>query len=326
VGGLLYEMLAGRAPCEGEDAMDVLRKKATEDPPTLGSLRPGLPRDIERMVMRALARLPRDRHPSMSAFKEAVLACLAGIGGTATPTPPPVVHLTEMRPVSTARVRRGRIARGAVAATLAGATLAAVGCICMSTARAGRRAARGGLRWIVARTRGGRRTCFRRGSAGARAGAGGCGAGGDHAVARAGRRGSAPPRRRQQACGGPLRRDGAGAARAPALRRMGEPDGEPIVKATAAMREPPREVEVPAIARGQAAFDRGDYPEAVRRGREAIAAGAALGGRLLIGDAYYRLERFADALREYQAALALDPANASIRRRRDLAERAASPH
>ena len=71
VGGLLYEMLTGRAPCEGDDAMDVLRRKAKEDPPPLGSLRPGLPRDVERMVMRALARMPRDRHPSMAAFKEA---------------------------------------------------------------------------------------------------------------------------------------------------------------------------------------------------------------------------------------------------------------
>ena len=61
----------------------------------------------------------------------------------------------------------------------------------------------------------------------------------------------------------------------------------------------------------------------MRRGREAIAAGGALRGHLLVGDAYYRLERFPDALREYQAALALDPANASIKRRRDLAEKSA---
>ena len=42
-----------------------------------------------------------------------------------------------------------------------------------------------------------------------------------------------------------------------------------------------------------------------------------------MGDAYYRLERFPDALREYQAALALDPGNTSIKRRRDLVEQAA---
>jgi tetratricopeptide (TPR) repeat protein len=97
----------------------------------------------------------------------------------------------------------------------------------------------------------------------------------------------------------------------------------------AALPEPPRGAAAGPVGaegiltRGQAAFDRGDYPEAVRRGREAIAAGAALGGHLLVGDAYYRLERFPDALREYQAALALDPGNTSIKRRRDLVEQAA---
>ena len=98
----------------------------------------------------------------------------------------------------------------------------------------------------------------------------------------------------------------------------------------AALPEPPRSAAAGTAAaegiltRGQAAFDRGDYPEAVRRGREAIAAGGVLRGHLLAGDAYYRLDRFPDALREYQAALALDPSNASIKRRRDLVEQAAA--
>jgi hypothetical protein len=126
----------------------------------------------------------------------------------------------------------------------------------------------------------------------------------------------------------------SGGARPPATRHTSV---APLVaeanpaKAAAALAEPPRGAPAGATAaegiltRGQAAFDRGDYPEAVRRGREAIAAGAALGGHLLVGDAYYRLERFPDALREYQAALALDPANASIKRRRDLVEQASAP-
>jgi hypothetical protein len=77
------------------------------------------------------------------------------------------------------------------------------------------------------------------------------------------------------------------------------------------------------LGQGQIAFDHGDYPGAVRRGREAIAAGAVLGGRLLVGDAYYRLERYPDAMREYEAALALEPANPTARRRLDLAREAA---
>ncbi|HVY38661.1 MAG TPA: tetratricopeptide repeat protein, partial [Polyangia bacterium] len=73
------------------------------------------------------------------------------------------------------------------------------------------------------------------------------------------------------------------------------------------------------LSHGQTAFDRGDYKEAIRRGREAIAAGAAVGGRLLIGDAYLQLERYQEAVQEYDAALALDPGDSSARRRRELA-------
>ncbi len=54
-------------------------------------------------------------------------------------------------------------------------------------------------------------------------------------------------------------------------------------------------------------------------GRDAITAGAVVGGRLLIGDAYLQLERYQDALREYDAALSLDPGDSSARRRRELA-------
>src|SRR4029079_10587441 len=74
------------------------------------------------------------------------------------------------------------------------------------------------------------------------------------------------------------------------------------------------------LARGQRAFDRGDYPEAVRRGREAAAAGAAAAGHLLVGDAYYRLERYPDAVREYEAVLAAEPTNGPAKRRRGLAQ------
>ncbi|HVT76085.1 MAG TPA: tetratricopeptide repeat protein [Acidimicrobiales bacterium] len=78
------------------------------------------------------------------------------------------------------------------------------------------------------------------------------------------------------------------------------------------------------LSRGQAAFDRGDYPEAIRRAKEATAMGAAVPGHLLVADSYYHLQRFADALREYEAALALEPSNALAKRGRELATKAAA--
>jgi len=56
IGGLLYEMLTGCPPCAGTDAIDVLHKKAHEDPVAIGSLRPDLPPEVERLVTRALSR------------------------------------------------------------------------------------------------------------------------------------------------------------------------------------------------------------------------------------------------------------------------------
>ena len=73
------------------------------------------------------------------------------------------------------------------------------------------------------------------------------------------------------------------------------------------------------LSRGQTAFDRGDYQEAIRQGRQAIAAGAEINGRLLVGDVYFYLERYREALREYNAAVARDPSDTSARKRRDLA-------
>jgi serine/threonine protein kinase len=114
VGGLLYEMLTGHPPCAGTDAMEVLHRKANEDPAPIGSLRPELPPAVQRLVTRALSRTPRDRHPSMAALKDDVLACLGVVDNAATgpapaPTPPaPRLGATQLGPSSTARVRGRR--------------------------------------------------------------------------------------------------------------------------------------------------------------------------------------------------------------------------
>jgi tetratricopeptide (TPR) repeat protein len=78
------------------------------------------------------------------------------------------------------------------------------------------------------------------------------------------------------------------------------------------------------LGRAQTAFNKGDYPEAIRRGKEAIGAGAAAAGHLLLGDAYYHLERYTEAAREYQNTLTLDPGNAQARRGRELARSASA--
>ncbi|MCO5168863.1 MAG: WD40 repeat domain-containing serine/threonine-protein kinase [Planctomycetes bacterium] len=64
LGATLYHALTGRPPYEGATAMNVVTKVLTVDPPRPSSLRPGLDRDLETIVLRAMEREPQARYPT----------------------------------------------------------------------------------------------------------------------------------------------------------------------------------------------------------------------------------------------------------------------
>jgi serine/threonine protein kinase len=66
VGSIMYEMLCGSPPYEGDNVMEVLHKKANEAPRLLAELRPNLPAGVVTLVERAMARSPDDRPKSMA--------------------------------------------------------------------------------------------------------------------------------------------------------------------------------------------------------------------------------------------------------------------
>ncbi len=80
VGAILYEMLTGTPPYEGDNFMEILTKKATVDPTTPSSIRAELPPVVEALVQSAMARDPAQRPPSMEAFEYELTKCLAGRG------------------------------------------------------------------------------------------------------------------------------------------------------------------------------------------------------------------------------------------------------
>ncbi|MEE8523348.1 MAG: protein kinase, partial [Thermoanaerobaculia bacterium] len=61
LGGLLYEMLTGKAPFRGDNLLDTLRRVTSEEPESLAELRPDLPADWVELVERLLAKAPEDR-------------------------------------------------------------------------------------------------------------------------------------------------------------------------------------------------------------------------------------------------------------------------
>ncbi|MFN0180207.1 MAG: protein kinase domain-containing protein [Gemmatimonadales bacterium] len=72
LGCVLYEMLAGQPPFHGNAAREVLARHALDPVPPLRTIRPDLPAEVERAVLRALAKAPADRFATVSGFTAAL--------------------------------------------------------------------------------------------------------------------------------------------------------------------------------------------------------------------------------------------------------------
>jgi ABC-type phosphate transport system substrate-binding protein len=80
VGVLLYRLLAGQLPYDGESAGEIALKHANEAIPSLRVLRPELPEAVELVVRVALAKSPEARFPNANALAEALLRAVASEG------------------------------------------------------------------------------------------------------------------------------------------------------------------------------------------------------------------------------------------------------
>jgi eukaryotic-like serine/threonine-protein kinase len=74
IGVMLYEMLAGRLPFEGDSAVSVALKHLSEPPPPISQFRPDVSPALESVVMAALAKDPAHRWQTADDFAEALQA------------------------------------------------------------------------------------------------------------------------------------------------------------------------------------------------------------------------------------------------------------
>ncbi|MBA3303027.1 MAG: serine/threonine protein kinase, partial [Acidimicrobiia bacterium] len=74
LGIVLYEALCGRVPFDAGNTTATALARLTTTPLTPRQIKPGIPRALEDVVLRAMARDPADRPPSASALREALLA------------------------------------------------------------------------------------------------------------------------------------------------------------------------------------------------------------------------------------------------------------
>jgi serine/threonine-protein kinase len=129
LGVILYEMLAGKPPFQGEAFGDLLLRHMTEAPAPLGPLNPEVPAFLEEVVMRALAKRREDRFSSMRELQKALSGATEGLAPDKTPAPfdvrrpartltPPIIARTPAITPDLGSRRRGWLVGGGLALLL----------------------------------------------------------------------------------------------------------------------------------------------------------------------------------------------------------------
>ncbi|MFL7871200.1 MAG: bifunctional serine/threonine-protein kinase/formylglycine-generating enzyme family protein [Anaerolineales bacterium] len=118
LGVVLYEMITGRRPYKADTPAGVLLKQANEPLPLPTDYIPGLPRDVESVLLKVLAKDPENRYPDIHFFVSELKKLLTGEKVTAssikveklraqmtgtvalppTPTPAPVTPTPDITP------------------------------------------------------------------------------------------------------------------------------------------------------------------------------------------------------------------------------------
>src|SRR3954466_13092675 len=110
LGIVLYELLTGKTPFEGETPVEIAMKHLSTTPKPPSKLRPDVPRELDMVVMRALAKNPDERYQTadeMEADLERV-ARGARVSATTADTATQVLR----RPAPARGARRARGGRG----------------------------------------------------------------------------------------------------------------------------------------------------------------------------------------------------------------------
>src|SRR4051794_7212937 len=106
LGIVMYEMVAGRPPFQGDNPLAIAYKQVHEAPEPLREAAPGVPPAYDAIVMKLLAKSPTARYPSaddlrtdLRRFREGLpVAALAGAGAAAARTVTPAVTRTMTTP------------------------------------------------------------------------------------------------------------------------------------------------------------------------------------------------------------------------------------
>ena len=119
-GSLAFEMLTGVQPFRGATTQAILAAHMTQPPPSVTTLRQGVPSALDTIVLRCLEKRPADRWQSAAE----IIPALDTVAGAATPAPTPSSDKTGARSAAMTTAHPSRIAIGFAFASVA--VLAAV--------------------------------------------------------------------------------------------------------------------------------------------------------------------------------------------------------
>jgi len=83
LGIVLYRLLSGRLPFQGDTPWEVINLHISATPPPLAELRPGLPQPVIDLVAKAMSKRPEDRFQTPAQMVTAIESVLAGDGASA---------------------------------------------------------------------------------------------------------------------------------------------------------------------------------------------------------------------------------------------------
>ncbi len=85
VGCMLFELLTGRLPFDGDSPLSVAYQHVQEEPPVPSSINQSLPPAVDALVARALRKNPADRFPTADAMQDECERVASAAKGAATP-------------------------------------------------------------------------------------------------------------------------------------------------------------------------------------------------------------------------------------------------
>jgi len=84
---ILYEMLTGRVPFTSDDVMDLLQRVIRDVPVAPSALREEIPRELDDVILRALAKNPEDRFPTITDFSDMLDSRASVLRSDSSPVP-----------------------------------------------------------------------------------------------------------------------------------------------------------------------------------------------------------------------------------------------